>query len=76
MHRGRSGLKTPVHPDIPDWDDLRLFLALAKAGSFLAAARGLGIDHATVARRIISIPPNDVRTSGPDSFFSIVSISQ
>lgn len=52
MHRGRSGLKTPVHPDIPDWDDLRLFLALAKAGSFLAAARGLGIDHATVARRI------------------------
>ena len=35
-----------------DWEDLRVFLALARHGSLSAAARVLSINHATVARRI------------------------
>lgn len=36
----------------PDWDDLRLFLAVARAGSLSGAARVLGVTHSTVFRRI------------------------
>jgi len=35
-----------------DWDDVRIFMAAARAGSLTAAARRLGIDQATVGRRI------------------------
>jgi DNA-binding transcriptional LysR family regulator len=35
-----------------DWDDLRIFLAAARAGSLAAAAPRLGVDAATVGRRI------------------------
>lgn len=35
-----------------DWDDLRYFMAVAKAGTVSQAARRLGVDHATVIRRI------------------------
>lgn len=35
-----------------NWDDLRIFLAVARTGRFAAAASRLGIDHTTVARRI------------------------
>ena len=35
-----------------DWQDMRYFLAVAKAGSLTAAARALGVDHATVGRRV------------------------
>ncbi len=35
-----------------DWDDFRLFLAAARAGSFTGAAKRLGVDAATVARRV------------------------
>lgn len=35
-----------------DWDDVRLFLAASRAGSLTAAGRRLGIDAATVGRRI------------------------
>ena len=38
-----------------DWDDLRIFAALAQAGSLSAAARGLGVDHATVGRRVAAL---------------------
>jgi DNA-binding transcriptional LysR family regulator len=38
-----------------DWDDLRVFLALARAGSLTAAARQLSVSHPTVARRIRSL---------------------
>lgn len=34
------------------WDDLRYFLALARAKTLTAAARGLGVKHTTVSRRI------------------------
>jgi len=36
----------------PNWDHVRVFLAVARTGQFLAAARALTLDHATVARRI------------------------
>lgn len=38
-----------------DWDDLRYFMALADSGSLAAAARKLGVEHATVARRVAAL---------------------
>ena len=35
-----------------DWDNVRVFLAVARGGQFVAAARRLRLDHATVSRRI------------------------
>ena len=35
-----------------NWDDLRYFLAVARAGTLSAAAKQLGTEHATVARHI------------------------
>jgi molybdate transport repressor ModE-like protein len=35
-----------------NWDDVRIFLAFAREGSFAAAARRLGVQHSTVSRRI------------------------
>jgi DNA-binding transcriptional LysR family regulator len=40
---------------IADWDDLRVFLALAREGNLTAAARQLNVSHPTVARRIKSL---------------------
>lgn len=37
------------------WDDLRVFLAVARAGSFSNAGRSLGMDHATVGRRVSAL---------------------
>lgn len=34
------------------WDDARMFLAFARAGSFSAAAKRLGVQHSTISRRI------------------------
>lgn len=38
-----------------DWQDLLHFSALARTGSLSAAARELGVDHATVGRRIVAL---------------------
>ncbi|NLS18398.1 LysR family transcriptional regulator [Rhizobium sp. P40RR-XXII] len=38
-----------------DWQDLLHFAALARTGSLSAAARELGVDHATVGRRIAAL---------------------
>jgi len=35
-----------------DWDDLRIFMAAARAGSLASAAARLGVDAATVGRRV------------------------
>lgn len=40
---------------MPDWEDLRHFLAFVRAGSLAAAARELKVEHATVARRIAAL---------------------
>lgn len=37
---------------IDDWNDLRLFLAVARAGTLSGAAREIGVNHSTVFRRI------------------------
>jgi DNA-binding transcriptional LysR family regulator len=39
-----------MHND--NWDDLRFVLAVAEGGSVSAAARALGVNHATVLRRV------------------------
>jgi len=38
-----------------DWDDVRYFLAAARKGSVRAAAKHLGVNHATVLRRIAQL---------------------
>lgn len=38
-----------------NWDDVRVFLAVARAGQILGAARRLGLNHATVSRRVAAL---------------------
>ncbi|WEX09739.1 LysR family transcriptional regulator [Chelativorans sp. AA-79] len=38
-----------------NWDDMRIFLAVARAGQILGAARRLGLNHATVSRRVAAL---------------------
>jgi DNA-binding transcriptional LysR family regulator len=38
-----------------DWDNVRVFLAVARTGQFVAAAKRLRLDHATVSRRIAAL---------------------
>lgn len=38
-----------------NWDDLRIFLAIARAGTLLGAARSLGVNHTTIARRLSAL---------------------
>ncbi|HTO26967.1 MAG TPA: LysR family transcriptional regulator, partial [Devosia sp.] len=38
-----------------NWDDVRIFLAVARSGQILGAARTLGLNHATVARRLTAL---------------------
>src|SRR5215468_12439403 len=40
------------------WDDVRFFLALSRERSLSGAARTLGVDHATVGRRIALLEEN------------------
>ena len=35
-----------------DWDDVRVFLAVAQEGSMRAAGRALGLSQPTIARRL------------------------
>jgi molybdate transport repressor ModE-like protein len=52
------------------WDDARIFLAVAREGSFSNAAKRLGVQHSTVSRRIraledrLAAPLVERRTSG------------
>jgi len=48
---------TPPCKNAPvlDWDDLRFLLAIRESGSASAAARKLGVDKATVARRVSNL---------------------
>jgi regulatory helix-turn-helix LysR family protein len=43
-----------------DWDNVRIFLSVARAGQFSAAASQLRIDNGTVGRRINALekPPS------------------
>ena len=57
MYWTGSGRRTPAVPDCTmiDWDDVRYFLAVARGGSVRAAAKRLGVNHATVLRRIAQL---------------------
>ena len=41
-----------MQDNIGDWNELRLVLAVARATGLTGAAKGLGIDHSTVFRRL------------------------
>jgi DNA-binding transcriptional LysR family regulator len=38
-----------------DWDNVRVFLAVVRAGQFVGAAKRLRLDHATVSRRVAAL---------------------
>ncbi|KAA0699570.1 LysR family transcriptional regulator [Neorhizobium sp. P12A] len=38
-----------------NWDDVRIFLAVARTGQLLAASKRLGLNHATLSRRLTSL---------------------
>ena len=38
-----------------NWDDVRIFLAVARSGQILAASRRLGLNHATLSRRLTGL---------------------
>lgn len=44
-----------MNAQLANWDDLRVFLAVARAGSLSGAARSLGVNHSTVFRRIAGL---------------------
>ncbi len=44
-----------------NWDDIRIFLAVARASQILGAAKRLGINHATVSRRVAALE-SDVKS--------------
>ena len=39
----------------PEWDDLKVFLAVARAGSMSAAARSLRVNQSTISRRLSAL---------------------
>ena len=41
--------------DLLDWDDLKVFLAVARSGNLAQTARLLRVDHSTVSRRIAQL---------------------
>ncbi len=51
-----------MNAQLANWDDLRVFLAVARVGSLSGAARSLGVNHSTVFRRIAGLEESlDVR---------------
>lgn len=51
-----EGARLPcISAQMTDWDDLRFVLAAAREGGFSGAARALGVNHATVSRRIAGL---------------------
>jgi DNA-binding transcriptional LysR family regulator len=48
-----------------DWDDVRVFLAVAREGSMRAAARALGLSQPTIARRLAAF---EATFGGPTLF--------
>ncbi|WP_208179948.1 LysR family transcriptional regulator [Sinorhizobium medicae] len=38
-----------------NWDDVRVFLAVARTGQILAASKRLGVNHATLSRRVTAL---------------------
>jgi DNA-binding transcriptional LysR family regulator len=56
-----------------EWDDVRFFLAVARAGSLSGAARTLGVGHVTVGRRVTLLEKRlgvTLLNRTPDGFLS------
>ncbi|HTV25884.1 MAG TPA: LysR family transcriptional regulator, partial [Polyangiaceae bacterium] len=52
-------------PSVPlPWDDVKIFLAVAREGSIAAAGKALALDHATVSRRLAAFE----KTMGQKAF--------
>ncbi|MCJ2075431.1 LysR family transcriptional regulator [Methylobacterium sp. E-016] len=47
--------KRPRQPSQLNWEDIRLFLAIAEAGSIRSAAKAVHLHHSTVARRLAKL---------------------
>src|SRR6516225_2705963 len=68
---GREGRHEPAAPQprsgrgAMDWDDVRVFLAVAREGSMRAAARALGLSQPTIARRLAAF---EATFRGPSLF--------
>jgi DNA-binding transcriptional LysR family regulator len=58
---------TPPRPgrEAMDWDDVRVFLAVARKGSMRAAGRALGLSQPTIARRLAAF---EAGFGGPSLF--------
>ncbi len=41
-----------------EWDDVKIFLAIARGGSITAAAKSVGVDASTVSRRVAALERN------------------
>ena len=50
--RGQSTQAPRLNRDATDWDNVRVFLAVAREGSMRAAGRALGLSQPTIARRL------------------------
>jgi DNA-binding transcriptional LysR family regulator len=48
-------MQTGEYAQMFDWENLRHFLAVARTGTLSGAARSLGVDHATVSRRLAAL---------------------
>jgi DNA-binding transcriptional LysR family regulator len=51
----KASKPSPAGPDAPDWNDLKVLLALARGGSVAGAARAMGVDPSTVSRRLAAL---------------------
>ena len=45
-----------------NWDDLKIFLSVARSGTYSGAAKQLGVQHSTISRRI-KVLENDLGTN-------------
>ena len=52
VHKRTNSMRSDPAAEAPSWDDLRLLLAVGRAGSLRKAAARLGLGHATLSRRL------------------------
>src|SRR5271168_2428681 len=65
FRRGPDDRRAPAGAGTMDWDDVRVFLAVAREGSMRAAGRALGLSQPTIARRLAAFEA----TSGGQTLF-------
>src|SRR6202142_666981 len=63
--RRGAGLAPSGSAGTMDWDDVRVFLAVARHGSLRAAGRALGLSQPTIGRRLTSF---EATFGGPNLF--------